>query len=91
MQQPISINTNIYVTDFYVQIVEMEGPKAPIPKPLENGFLPNKPYKVYGAYSPSETSEAYFILCNERNEFWFISTRHTRLANFNEVNHAANT
>lgn len=33
-----------------------------------------------GIYTPSETAEAYFILVNDRDEFWFISQRHVRFA-----------
>jgi hypothetical protein len=38
----------------------------------------SRAYRVIGVHSPSETSECYFILSNDRNEVWFISNRHCR-------------
>lgn len=64
----------------HVYIKEMNGDRSPIPKPLASGFSEGKLYKVYGMYSPSETSECYFMLVNDRDEFWFISNRHLRFA-----------
>ena len=29
-------------------------------------------------YNPSETSDAYFVLSNDRDEIWFICNRHLR-------------
>jgi hypothetical protein len=62
----------------FVRIQEVEGPRAPVPRPLENGFSPDRLYRVLGIYTPSETAEAYFILPNDRDEIWFISQRHVR-------------
>lgn len=64
----------------HVYIKEAEGDRSPVPKPLTSGFSENKLYKVYGVYTPSETSECYFMLVNDYNEIWFISNRHLRFA-----------
>lgn len=67
----------IYVEPgFYVTINQIAHQRAPQPLPLESGFSINHAYRVLGIYSPSETSEAFFILSNDRNEIWFISNRH---------------
>ena len=52
--------------------------QAPNPGPLESGFSLDRAYRATGVYNASETSEAYFILINDRNEVWFISNRHLR-------------
>ncbi|MBA3442335.1 MAG: hypothetical protein H0T92_20965 [Pyrinomonadaceae bacterium] len=62
----------------YVVIEQLEHNQAPHPIPLANGFSKEFAYLVLGVYSPSETSEAYFILSNDKNEIWFISNRHLR-------------
>lgn len=59
-------------------VQEMSGERAPRPLPLLSGFSENVAYRVLGVHSPSETSEAYFILSNDRDEVWFISNRHLR-------------
>ena len=64
--------------NLFVRIQEVEGTRAPVPRPLENGFSVNLLYRVLGIYTPSETAEAYFILPNDRDEIWFISQRHVR-------------
>src|SRR5471030_504233 len=64
--------------DLYVVVREMQGERAPQPKPLSNGFSGNTAYRVLGLHSASETSEAYLILANDREELWFISNRHVR-------------
>ncbi len=64
--------------DLYVRTQSLTGSRAPQPIPHENGFSDATAYRVLGLYSPSETSEAYFILSNERDEVWFISNRHLR-------------
>jgi hypothetical protein len=63
-----------------VRIEPFEGPRAPCPHPLESGFTHGRTYRVLGIHSPSETSEAYLILSNDRDELWFISNRHCRFA-----------
>lgn len=67
-----------YETGLYIRIEELVGPRAPVPRPLENSFSTGLAYRVLGLYSPSETSEAYFVLSNDRDEIWFISNRHVR-------------
>ncbi|MFC6590729.1 hypothetical protein ACFP81_00875 [Deinococcus lacus] len=69
-----------YNSDLFVRIEEVEGDRAPVPKPLSSGFSPERAYHVLGVYNPSETSDAYFILCNDREELWFICQRHLRFA-----------
>lgn len=71
--------------DLFVRIHEVEGPRAPLPRPLESGFSVNRLYRVLGIYSPSETAEAYFILPNDRHELWFISQRHVRFGVLEET------
>ncbi len=73
----ISINPGLYVT-----IEEMEGPPAPAPRPLEHGFSPDTAYLVLGAFSLSESGEAFFILSNDEDQIWFISNRHLRTHQF---------
>jgi|GEM_PF-2399281 len=62
----------------YLLVSELEGPHAPLPRPLASGFSEGTAYRALGVFSPSETSEAYFILSNDRDEVWFISNRHLR-------------
>lgn len=60
----------------YVCIEELDnGPK---PFPLTSGFSIGHAYRALGLYNPSETSDAYFVLSNDRNEIWFICNRHVR-------------
>ena len=60
----------------YVRIEGLEnGPK---PFPLASGFSANHAYRALGLYNPSETSDAYFVLSNDRDEIWFICNRHVR-------------
>ena len=61
----------------YVRIHELPGRAHPLP--LQSGFSEDKAYRALGLYSPSETSECYFILANDRDETWFISNRHLRI------------
>ena len=53
--------------------------QRPHPLPLESGFSADCAYRALGVHSPSETSECYFILANDRNETWFVSNRHFRV------------
>lgn len=69
----------------FVRIQEMEGPRAPVPRPLESGFSEGRLYRVLGIYNPSETSDAYFILSNDRDEMWFICQRHLRFAGLHDT------
>jgi S-adenosylmethionine decarboxylase proenzyme len=60
----------------FLQVEELEnGPK---PFPLESGFSKNRAYRALGLYNPAETSDAYFVLSNDRDEIWFICNRHLR-------------
>ena len=60
----------------YLRIEELEnGPK---PFPLVNGFSTGHAYRALGLYNPSETSDAYFVMSNDRDEIWFICNRHVR-------------
>ncbi len=60
----------------FLQVEELEnGPK---PYPLESGFSKNRAYRALGLYNPAETSDAYFVLSNDREEIWFICNRHLR-------------
>jgi len=70
----VSLNEEVWV-----RVEQMEGEHAPRPLPLENGFSKEFSYNILGIHSPSETSEAYFILCNDRDEVWFVSNRHFRV------------
>lgn len=67
----------------YVTVVQTTERRAPQPLPLESGFSTHYAYRVLGVYSPSETSEAFFILSNDRDEIWFISNRHLRAYKIN--------
>jgi hypothetical protein len=56
---------------------------GPTPFPLRSGFSPDTAYRALGLYNPAESSDAYFILSNDRDEIWFISNRHLRTAGCN--------
>ena len=60
----------------YVRIEQLDhGPK---PFALSNGFSPGQGYHALGLYNPSEISDTYFVLRNDRDEIWFICNRHIR-------------
>ena len=60
----------------YLRVQELSnGPK---PFPLQSGFNLDTAYRAMGLFNPSETSDAYFILSNDRDEVWFICNRHLR-------------
>ena len=60
----------------YLRVEELlNGPK---PMPLQSGFSKGRAYRALGLYNPSETSDAYFVLSNDRNEVWVICNRHLR-------------
>lgn len=61
----------------YVRIKELEN--GPRPLPLQSGFSMEAAYRVLGCFNPSETSDAYYILANNRDEIWFICNRHVRV------------
>ena len=60
----------------YLRVQEL--PAGPTPFPLRSGFSLDVAYRALGLYNPSETSDAYFILANDRDEIWFICNRHLR-------------
>ncbi len=62
----------------FVRVEELDGPRAPMPRPLQSGFSANRLYRVLGVYNASESSDAFFILANDRDEMWFICQRHLR-------------
>lgn len=62
--------------DLYMRIEQL--PNGPRPLPLESGFNTETAYKTLGLFNPSETSDAYFIFSNDRDEIWFICNRHLR-------------
>ena len=64
--------------NLFVRIEELTGPRAPQPCPLQSGFSPDRLYRVLGVYNASESSDAFFILPNDRDELWFICQRHLR-------------
>lgn len=66
-------------TELWVTVNESDRPNAPVPRPLSSGFSSSRSYRVLGMHCPTETSEAYLILCNDRDEIWFISNQHFRL------------
>lgn len=73
-----------YEKGLYVKIDEMTGERSPVPKPSNSGFLATQAYRVLGIFNPSETSDAYLILSNERDELWFICNRHLRTVGIRE-------
>jgi hypothetical protein len=71
-QQPMLTLEN----GIYLRVEQLsDGPK---PLPLQSGFNTHTAYRALGMFNPSETSDAYFILSNDRDEIWFICNRHLR-------------
>ncbi len=60
----------------YVRIEELDNGLKPFP--LDSGFSLGHAYRALGLYHPSETSDAYFVLSNDRDEIWFICNQHVR-------------
>ncbi|RWR01872.1 hypothetical protein ED28_09530 [[Pantoea] beijingensis] len=60
----------------YLKVNQLEN--GPRPLPLQSGFNGETAYRVLGCFNPSETSDAYYILSNDRDEIWFICNRHLR-------------
>ena len=60
----------------YLRVEELPG--GPRPLPMLSGFSLTTAYRALGCFNPSETSDAYFILSNDRDEVWFICNRHLR-------------
>jgi hypothetical protein len=63
-------------TGLYLRIEQL--PNGPHPLPLSSGFSAATAYRALGMFNPSETSDAYFIFSNDRDEIWFICNRHVR-------------
>ena len=61
----------------YLRVQQL--PERAPPLPLQSGFSVDVAYRALGIYSPSETSECYYIVANDRDETWFISNRHFRV------------
>jgi len=61
----------------YLRVHEL--PDGPHPKPLTSGFNADTAYRALGMFNPSETSDAYLIFSNDRDEVWFICNRHLRV------------
>ena len=61
----------------YVRVQELEN--GPTPFPLRSGFNNQTAYRAIGMFNPSETSDAFYILVNDRFETWFICNRHVRV------------
>ncbi|MEG0057918.1 hypothetical protein, partial [Hafnia sp.] len=53
----------------YLRIEELEN--GPRPLPLRSGFSREIAYRALGVFNPSESSDAYYILSNDRDEIWF--------------------
>lgn len=62
--------------NLYLRVEEL--PDGPQPRPLRSGFNMDTAYRSLGMFNPSETSDAYFIISNDRDEIWFICNRHLR-------------
>ena len=60
----------------YLRVQELAN--GPRPLPLQSGFSVDTAYRVLGCFNPSETSDAYYILSNDRDEIWFICNRQLR-------------
>ena len=70
----------VYVeAGLYVRMQPLQGARAPQPQPLDSGFNSETAYRVLGMHNPSETADAYLMLSNDRDELWFICTRHVRV------------
>lgn len=69
----------------WVECVPVTTWNAPNPRPgHESGVYPGQRYEVLGCSNQSETGEAYFLICNGRNEPWFMPTRHFRFTSTGE-------
>jgi hypothetical protein len=66
----------LFEPGLYLRVEQMGN--GPMPLPLQSGFSPARAYRALGLYNPSETSDAYFVLSNDRDEVWFICNRHLR-------------
>lgn len=69
----------------YLRVQELAN--GPRPLPLQSGFSAETAYRVLGCFNPSETSDAYYILSNDRDEIWFICNRHLRTVGLYQTLH----
>lgn len=60
----------------YLRVEELDN--GPRPLPLCSGFSEGVSYRALGVFNPSESSDAYYILSNDRDEIWFICNKHLR-------------
>lgn len=67
---------NLLEPGLYLRVQEVTN--GPRPLPLSSGFSADRAYRALGIYNPSETSDAYFVLSNDRDEVWWICNRHLR-------------
>ncbi|WP_165461011.1 hypothetical protein [Atlantibacter sp.] len=70
----------------YVRIEELAN--GPRPFPLQSGFNAQTAYRAMGCFNLSETSDAFYILSNDRDEVWFICNRHLRTVGINNETRA---
>lgn len=61
----------------FLRVQELDN--GPTPFPLKSGFNVQTAYRALGMFNPAETSDAYFIFANDRDEIWFICNRHLRV------------
>ena len=73
-------------TGMYLRVEQL--PNGPKPLPLDSGFNNRTAYRALGMFNPSETSDAYFIFSNDRDEIWFICNRHLRCLGLIPSSHA---
>ena len=67
---------NLLEPGLYLRVQEVTT--GPPPLPLSSGFSADRAYRALGIFNPSETSDAYFVLSNDRDEVWWICNRHLR-------------
>lgn len=60
-------------THVLMRVVQIND--EPCRLPLNSGFSESTAYRMLGMFNPSETSDAYFILSNDRDEIWYICNR----------------
>ena len=73
-------------TGMYLRVEQL--PNGHKPLPLDSGFNTRTAYRALGMFNPSETSDAYFIFSNDRDEIWFICNRHLRCLGLIPNSHA---
>lgn len=76
LQAPVEGPILTLESNLFLRICQLD--KYPHPLPLQSGFTINTAYRALGLFNPSETSDAYVILSNNRDEIWFICNRHLK-------------